>query len=135
VVPRIQRELELLREVWPEVEHVERPGEDWFKLPRYRFPPGWLLNGQPVEAAPVLFMANASYPTGDPYAFWAPVGLTFGGTAPNNVTETTNPAFGGTWLQFSWTPDGDWRPTDVVERGSNLRVWAQSFSERLEEGV
>lgn len=133
--PRIQRELELIREAWPDAEYIERPGEDWFRLPRYRFPSGWLIDDEPVESAPVLLMANASYPTGDPYAFWAPVGLTFGGTAPNNVTQVENPAFGGQWLQFSWSPDGDWRPVEIVDRGSNLTIWAKSFFKRLKEGA
>jgi hypothetical protein len=132
---RISRELELLKDTWPDVEHVEVSGEDWFRLPRYPLPSGWLLDGQPITTAPILFVATAAYPGSDPYAFWAPKGLTYNGDEPTNVTEAKNAAFDGDWLQFSWQPDGDWQATEPAEKGSNLRVWAESFHKRLKEGL
>jgi hypothetical protein len=132
---RIAKELELLRALWPTIQHTEDSGADWFQIPCYELPDGWLLNGEPVDTISVLFNASPAYPTGDPYAFWTPLGLTFRGSAPNNTTPAENGAFGGTWLQFSWAPDGDWMPKDQVALGSNLVSWAKSFRRRFEEGV
>src|SRR4051812_25136925 len=106
--PRIAQELALLRRTFGEVDHVELDGNDWFRIRRYQFPADWTINGESVEHAPILFMANASYPTGDPYGFWAPAGLQYKGGPLANVTEAENVAFGGQWTQFSWAPDGTW---------------------------
>ena len=132
---RISEELALLRETFGEVDHVEAEGADWFRIKRYPFPTGWAAKQGEIEHAEVLFNANASYPTGDPYAFWAPLGLLFNGQAPQNVTVVPNAAFGGQWLQFSWAPDQTWRVAATVRGGSNLRDWAKSFATRLAEGI
>lgn len=132
--PRIAEELQLLRETFGKVDHVEADGNDWFRIKRYAFPPGWTKDGLPVELEQVLFNANSSYPTGDPYAFWTPTGLKFNDQVPE-AGEVSNSAFGGQWLQFSWAPDGTWRAGSTVKSGSNLTDWAKSFAKRLAEGV
>lgn len=38
---RIEDELALLRGYYPDIEHKEHAGEDWFLIPRYPYPPGW----------------------------------------------------------------------------------------------
>lgn len=133
--PRISEELALLRQTFGEVDHAEADGNDWFLIKRYSFPPGWTVNGAPVLEGEVIFNANASYPTGDPYAFWTPSELKFNGQPPNNATEVETTPFGGKCLQFSWAPDGTWSPGSNVEGGSNLVDWAKSFALRLAEGA
>jgi len=133
--PRIEKELGLLRRHYPDVEHNEVGGEDWFRLPSYPFPLGWLLNNAAISKAPVVFKVTAAHPGAEPYAFLTPAGVTFNGTAPNNAGAAACPAFPGAWLQFSWSPDGTWTPTADIEKGSNLYVWVRSFAKRLAEGV
>lgn len=132
--PRIAQELALLRRTFGDVEHVELDGNDWFRIAKYLFPTGWTIDGDPVDQAPIVFMANASYPTGEPYGFWTPANLQFGGAVPINTTVTENAAFGGNWTQFSWAPDGTWCTSSILSGGSNLNDWARSFLIRLLEG-
>lgn len=132
---RIEQELTLLRRYYPDIEHKEAGGEDWFRLPSYPFPPGWLLNGAEVVTAPIVFKVTAAHPGADPYAFLTPAGLTFKGTAPGSTGAGSCPAFDGAWLQFSWSPDGTWTPTANIEKGSNLYSWVRSFAKRLAEGA
>lgn len=120
--------------MWSDIEHKETDDGDWFRIPSYAFPEGWELNGVQCTSAPILFTANAAYPAGEPYAFWAPAELMFRGTAPNNATKVTNAAFGGEWLQISWAPDGTWI-VGGIDSGSNLTAWARSFARRLEQGA
>jgi hypothetical protein len=133
--PRISEELALLRETFGEVDHEEADGNDWFRINRYQFPSGWTKNGEPITVDEILFNAQTSYPTGDPYGFWTPTGLMFNGESPQNASEVDNTVFGGRRLQFSWAPDGTWRPGSTIKDGSNLTDWAKSFAKRLAEGV
>jgi hypothetical protein len=132
---RISEELSLLRETFGDVDHEEADGNDWFRIARYSFPSGWSQGDEPITEAEVIFNANASYPTGDPYSFWTPPNLKFNAQAPNNATEVETTPFGGKRLQFSWAPDGTWAPGLTVKGGSNLADWARSFTKRLMEGV
>jgi hypothetical protein len=132
---RIEQELALLRERYPDIEHRENAGEDWFRLPRYRFPDGWRVNGEPISEAPIVFKIGAAYPSGEPYGFAAPAGINFKGSPPGNPGSPVNPPFDGSWQHFSWSPDGDWAPTAVARNGSNLWTWVRSFAHRLEEGA
>ena len=58
---RIEQELALLRRYYPETEHKEHIGEDWFRLPRYPFPSGWMINGAEIPKAPVVFNGIESF--------------------------------------------------------------------------
>ncbi|MDX2186714.1 MAG: hypothetical protein SFV32_07270 [Opitutaceae bacterium] len=133
--PRIQQELALLRRDFGTVDYAESAGEDWFLLPDYGYPPGWNLNGKPVVRAPVSFKLAATYPAANPYAFMTPAGLTFGDAAPGNTTVAPAGPFPGSWLLFSWQPDGNWQPAANADEGSNLLSWARSFATRLKEGA
>ena len=133
--PRIAEELALLQECYPDVEHKEHAGEDWFKLPRYLLPPGWRIGGEPIEMASVVFKVGAAYPMGEPYGFLAPAGINYKGSPPGNPGSSVAPPFEGSWQHFSWAPDGCWVPTADVRKGSNLLVWARSFMQRLKEGA
>jgi len=132
---RIEQELALLRRHYPDIEHLEHAGEDWFHLPRYAFPSGWRLYLDPIEFAPVAFRVGAGYPTTEPYAFCAPVGINYLGATPGNSGAASAVPFGGTWQQFSWAPDASWAPTHHVHTGSNLLAWVRSFACRLKEGA
>lgn len=133
---RIAAELDVLRQHYEDLDHRERGANDWFRIPRYRFPDGWELNGKAVSEAEIAFMVNASYPANPPYAFLAPEGLTSRGTRPNSASDVgAAPPFAGRWTQFSWQPDEPWAPAVAVLDGSNLLHWARSFGIRLREGA
>jgi hypothetical protein len=132
---RFQQELEILRASYSDVEHKEHNGEDWFKLPAHPFPEGWFINDVPITAAPIVFKVSSGYHAQEPYGFLAPAGISFNGTAPTNASAANEVPFDGSWVQFSWAPDGTWTPTNDPSRGSNLQSWVWSFSTRLKQGV
>ena len=131
---RIEQELALLRQHYPDIEHKEHGGEDWFRLPRYPFPAGWRINDAAISETSIVFKIVAAYPTGEPYGFGASAGINFNGTPPNNTGSAVASPFEGAWQHFSWAPDG-WTPTSEVRKGSNLVSWVRSFAERLGEGA
>ena len=131
---RIEQELSLLRRHYPEIEHKEHAGEDWFRISRYPFPSDWRINETSITEAPIVFKIVATYPTGEPYGFAAPAGINFKGQPPSNPGSAVAPPFEGSWQHFSWAPDG-WAPTSDVRKGSNLLVWVSSFGHRLKEGA
>ncbi|QOZ50513.1 hypothetical protein [Bradyrhizobium sp. CCBAU 53338] len=132
--PRIQEELTLLRQFYPDVQHAAPAGDDWFFLPQYALPPGWRLGEQEVSASALCFSVSGGYPTALPYAFLLPDGINFGGVVPANTTTSANSPFSGAWLQFSWSPE-TWFPQSDARKGSNLLVWVRSFQHRLKEGA
>lgn len=125
----------MLRRYYGDVEHTELNGEDWFKLPSYPYPAGWQVGDSAIEHGPILFRVGASYPTQHPYAFCTPAGINFRGRPPENAGGAPATPFAGSWLQFSWQPDGEWAPKADAEGGSNLNTWARSFNERLKQGA
>jgi hypothetical protein len=130
---RIAAELVLLRTAYPDVEHQEAGAEDWFRIPIYRYPPGWNRT-----ESPLCIRAGAGYPGTTPYAFWVPRGiLTAAGESPNSFDPTaTEPPFAepAGWGRFSWSQEAGWNLTDDPQTGSNLLQWARSCRRRLEEG-
>jgi len=132
---RIEQELALLREHYPDVEHKELDGEDWFRLPRYGFPPGWQVGQTAIEESEIAFQVKADYPGAPPYGFLVPTNLNFKGAAPTNTgAPPKQPPFAGNWLHFSWSVD-DWSAKADGRKGSNLLAWSRSFSQRLKEGA
>jgi len=125
----------LLRRHHGDVEHAELNGEDWFRVAAYPLPAGWRLGEAAIETTPVIFKLAATYPTAQPYGFCLPTGVNFKGAAPNNCAALPASPFGGSWLLFSWQPDGNWAPTEQAEGGSNLLSWVRSFAHRLKEGI
>lgn len=132
---RIEQELALLTKVYPDVKHAENAGEDWFLLPHYRLPPGWRIGETPAETVDIVFKLAPTYPTSEPYAFMTPAGINFGGQAPGNSGAATAGPFPGSWLQFSWAPEGTWAPAAHAADGSNVLAWVRSFAQRLKEGA
>jgi hypothetical protein len=133
--PRIEQELALLRQHYPDVEHLEHAGEDWFRIPRYSFPAGWRIGDRQIESAPIVFRITAAYPSSEPYGFLTPAGINFNGAPPGNTGSAPAVPFAGDWQHFSWAPDGSWVPTQEVRTGSNLLAWVRSFAHRLREGA
>jgi hypothetical protein len=132
---RIEQELVLLRSHFGGVEHLEKDGEDWFRIPAYPFPPGWRIGKEPTAALPIVFKVTAAHPGAEPYAFLTPSDINFNGLPPGNSGPSSGSPFAGSWHQFSWSPDGTWTPTSEISRGSNLLTWVRSFSERLKQGA
>lgn len=134
--PRIVEELQLLSRYYPDIQHAESAGDDWFCVLKYAFPDGWRISENPIEIAPVVFRATAAYPTSEPYGFLVPAKANYRGSSPGNSGSPPVPVpFGGEWLHLSWAPDGSWAPTAVLEGGSNLLHWVRSFRLRLNEGA
>jgi hypothetical protein len=128
VTPRIQRELELLRRYYPDLEYVENG--QWVLLRRYPLPTPWKPND-----IPTCFQIPAAYPGTAPYGFYVPADLKHDGNPPDNSTIPNNPPpFGGQWRMLSWAPQDDWRPTNDIETGSNLWGWCRGFTERFRSG-
>lgn len=126
---RIEQELALLRRRWPNLEYQENG--QWVRIPSYALPEGWR---PPV--IDVAFMIPVQYPGAPPYGIYAPAGLTYKDTQPDNyVLAPQQPTFGGTWWIFSWQPEpGQWRATGDIVTGSNLFNWVMGFAERFRSG-
>lgn len=131
--PRIEQELALLRQFYPDLEHITKDSIDWFALPIYAVPAGWRIGEDEIAQCRLCFPINGGYPSAQPYSFLLPAGINFKGASPKNTTAFNAP-FSGSWLQFSWQPE-TWFPTSDVRKGSNLLVWVRSFIARLKEGA
>ena len=133
--PRIAQELDLLRRVYGDLEHIEEAGEDWICLPGYPMPEGWQICGLAVRSAPVALLVKADYPGAAPYGFLMPAGIAFEGTSPGSTGDPPKQVpFPGDWLHFSWSAENWSAGSDACE-GSNLVTWCGSFSIRLKEGT
>jgi hypothetical protein len=127
---RVDQELALLRERYPDLEYF--PQGRWVVIPNYPLSEGWNRS-----ATSVAFQIPVAHPGTPPYGFYVPAGLLFGGQRPQNYTEpsSSQPLPGGSWGIFSWSPiGGEWRPAVDVRKGSNLLRWAASFAMRFGEG-
>ena len=127
---RIEEELELIRQRFPDVEYQEEGY--WVCVSSYSLPEGW--NRETTEVA---FQISQGHPGTPPYGMYVPSGLRFQGEKPNNYDEPAGnePPFVGSWGFFSWTPaDGNWIPSADVRSGVNLLDWVKGFMDRFEEG-
>ena len=130
--PRIAQELDLLRRVYGDLEHIEEAGEDWICLPCYPVPKGWRISGGfAVRFSPCLLslsrqiiLVYGSLRFSD--AGWD---YAFEGSSPEQYRETRrnkHPSL-GEWLHFSWSAE-DWSAGTDACQGSNLVAWCHSFS-------
>jgi len=126
---RIDQELILLRNRWPNLEYVKEG--QWIRIPSHALPEGW--NPSVIDVA---FTIPVQYPGTPPYGIYAPAGLTYKGQQPDNyVVAPQQPPFGGTWWIFSWQPEpSQWRPTGNIVSGSNMVNWVIGFAERFRAG-
>ncbi len=125
---RIEQELKLLRNEFPDLEYLEEGR--WVYIPSYPLPQD-IWNRKETE---LCFQIPEGYPGQPPYGFYVPDGLLVKATnrPPDNCVPAQAP-FPGSWLKFSWAPD-NWRPTADVASGSNLWNFVRSFRNRLLEG-
>lgn len=132
---RISKEISLLRAKYEKIQHDERDGIDWIKLPSYSVPEGWRVDGQLTDAIPIVFSVPSTYPGTPPYAFLAPASINFNGSTPANTTKAPeHHPFQGEWVQFSWSV-ANWAASVELTKGSNLLAWCRSFRTRFEEGI
>jgi len=123
---RIKTEFDLLCTAYPDAVYKDR----WILLPSYRLTEGWSL----AEAG-IAFFLRPPYPGISPYGIYAPTGLTFKGTPPQNYTQASPPPpFPGNWSVFSWEADA-WLPGSEPTNGHNLLTWSAGFRKRFLQGV
>ena len=127
---RIERELELIRTRYPDVEY--RKDGHWFLIPAYKVPEGkWAL-----DVYAIAFQLRAGYPEVGPYSFYAsPRPRGHDGRPPQSYQDAGSPPppFEGEWGRFSWQLE-NWKVGTDVRQGSNLLNFIDSFRARLEEG-
>ena len=127
---RIQQELTLLRNRFPNLQYIEEGR--WVLIPSYALPEGWNRIFTDVS-----FQIPAGHPGTPPYGIFVPTSISFRDSRPDNYREPAlnQPPFEGTWGVFSWAPqDGQWRATADLVTGSNLLNWVLGFSDRFREG-
>jgi hypothetical protein len=126
---RLNEELVLLREAWPDLEHQNAAGADWVRIPAYPCQAS-IWGRAEVEVA---FVVPAE-PGQAPYAFRVRPGLELPeGQAIANYAYPVDTPWGADWGQFSWSPTGPWVPTVDIRLGPNMLTFARSFSIRLSE--
>ena len=128
VEARINEELALLRRHYDAVEYFETSDIHWFRVEAVRTAPSWSS-----DTTAVAFSVTQGYPGAEPYGFYVPTELMYGGQPPNEHSAQCQPPFSGTWRFLSWSPE-NWRQSADVTAGSNLWGWVRSFVKRFEEG-
>lgn len=132
---RVQEELPLLMYRFPDTCHVEKGNEDWFLIPEYPLPEGWLIEKSATSVVPVGFSIPAVYPGKAPYGFYVPMTLSHrGGTPTNSKAVSGVVPFEGEWRFVSWNAQ-DWSPGSTPSSGSNILTWVFGFGERFSQGA
>ena len=130
MLERIEQELALLRQRYPDLEYREEGR--WVRVPSFRICPGWNR-----EMTDIAFQIPVGFPGAPPYGIYTPAGLMFNGSDPKDYKEPspTQPPFSGSWGIFSWTTlDGKWQATADLTQGSTLLNWVTGFADRFREG-
>jgi len=116
---RVQEEIELVRERWPNVKHGERG--DWIHLPDHPLPPGRFNK----TATNIVFLIPPGYPNTGPDDFFVDGdllladGSTPGGLNPGKQSGSGPCPLPGSWAWFSWHPQR-WTATPDPKDGDNL---------------
>lgn len=127
----VERNLELLRGVFPTLEYQLLDGVNWVRIASYRLPAG-VWQQETVELA---FRIPAE-PGEAPYGFWVrPNPSPLNGAAIGNYTYPAMTAWGDDWGQFSFAPEGPWQPKADVDSGANMVNYALGIAARLREGA
>jgi hypothetical protein len=130
---RLEQELELLRSVYPDLEHREVGGEHWVRIPAYAIANGWFAGGGPVDMVEIVFTIPTQ-PGQAPYAFRPrPVITLAGGAVPSNYAAPVSTPWGDDFAQFSWSPLDGWVPKVDIRAGANMLNFVRSFAERLKD--
>ena len=125
---RITQELELLRDVFPDLEYVE--AGHWVRIPQYPIDDE-VWGRASVE---VCCQIPEQIPGQAPYGFSVRPGLALRNAQP--IDDYTYPAptpFGDDWGRFSWQLLV-WQPKDDLVAGTNMVNFARSIGDRLREG-
>lgn len=128
---RIEAELKLLRQYYPDTEYREEG--NWFRIPAYPV----TATAWNVDSVAVAFQAPIGYPGQPPYAFYVRPGLRVKNTdqRPGNYEEPAGGVpFDGVWGKFSWQQE-NWRATADAVSGSNLLNFVRTFADRFQEGI
>lgn len=116
---RVGREIELIREKYPELENGDQ--QDWVLIPVYPLPQSRFNK----DRTKLLFSIPPGYPnTGiDNFFVDGELRLTNGGMPPGFNTGSNSSSgsapLDGNWGWFSWHPKA-WRPAATIEGGDNL---------------
>jgi hypothetical protein len=134
VTDRIEQELTLLREVYPDLQDAVHEQQQWALIPQYPMPPGWHAirpNGPRVERVELAFKVppqREAVPYG--FAVRPMLALPDGGTIAN-YSDNFLTAWGGEFGHFSWQSEEGWHPKDDIRKGDNMLDFVRSFAERL----
>jgi hypothetical protein len=125
---RKRAELDLLRNVFGDLDIRDDGERTWVRLPSYAVPTGW---SEPVVELVFSFPVEVGQP---PYAFCVrpAMSLVSGGPVGNYTATATTP-WGSDFAQFSWSPLEPWVPQSDVRVGANMLNFALSFATRLAE--
>ena len=123
---RILQEIELLQKKYGVLEYG--PNMEWVLFKEFR-----LLTGWNKDVTELLVVIPPGYPSTPPDNFFVPVGfrLASGGQISNYSESVSH--IGRQWGQFSYHPDGDWRPAANILDGDNLLTFMIKVSDRLKE--
>jgi hypothetical protein len=131
---RMEHELALLRQRWPDLQYTENASGHWVLLPACPVPRGW------TERKVDIAFRIPPEPASPPYGFYVRPAILIkkGATtsSPSNYTNAVSeqPPFGdGLWAMFSWSPLNGWHPQDDVAEGDNMTHFARSFADRLKD--
>jgi Prokaryotic E2 family E len=127
---RLQQEVALLRQFYPDLEY--RAEAHWVRLPRFPVP---AEGGWDATQVAVAFQFPAGYPGQKPYGFYvAPPLQLKDGRAVQSVTSSAEPPWPGPWLKFSWDAPS-WHATADLGSGSNMLNYVLTFAERFRQGA
>jgi hypothetical protein len=124
---RVVREIELVREKHPKLQHGDQL--NWVLIPDYPLPSGRFTKVR----ARLLFLIPVGYPNTGPDNFFVDgdLRLAGGGTPPGmNPGPQSNTGMapvGDNWAWFSWHPQA-WRPAAAIEGGDNLLTFLRSIN-------
>ena len=126
---RVEQELDLLRQHYPDLEY--RAEEGWVVIPRFSIP-DLIWNATEIS---LCVQFPKGFPGNGPYGFYVcpRIKLKDGGD-PHNAPVSTEPPFAGEWLKFSWSIPG-WRATADLQSGYNMLNFILTIQYRLEEGA
>lgn len=127
----VEANLELLRSVYPTLQHDLVDGIHWVRIADYQLPAG-VWKQDTVELA----FRIPSEPGEAPYGFWVrpTLALLTDAIINNYVVPATTP-WGDGWGQFSFAPEDPWQPKADVGTGANMVNYAFGIANRLREGA
>jgi hypothetical protein len=129
---RLEKELELLRRHYADLEYKDLDQILWIKIPSYPVPAS-IWNR---EKTTICFEVNIpAYPGNAPYGFYVESGIRLKNEAlPQNYSDSATTPFPGSWAKFSWSAE-NWQATSDLSSGSNLANFVATFADRFREAL